>query len=155
MTSDPSSVEACPQAQEARSFFDGFAKFCVVSFGAGVIDYGTLNLLLLLFVTTDPARLAVYNAVSLLLANVGSYLWNTLWTFRASARHDLRQISGYAAQAIMSIVVAGGVIWLSSSILFANTLLAPILVGDISKALSSIVVTTLGFVFLRHLVFEK
>ncbi len=119
------------------------------------MDYGTLNLLLVLFITTDPTRLAFYNAVSLLLANVGSYLWNTLWTFRASARHDLRQISGYAAQAIMSIVVAGSVIWLSSGFLFANTSLAPILVGDLSKLLSSIVVTTLSFLFLRHLVFEK
>ena len=155
MASDPSLAQARQQAPETRSFFDGFAKFCIVSLGAGVIDYGTLNLLLLFFVTTDPTRLAVYNAASLLLANVGSYLWNTLWTFKTSARHDLRQISGYAAQAVMSIVVAGGVIWLSSSLLFANTSLTPIVVGDLSKVLSSIVVTVFGFLFLRHLVFEK
>lgn len=154
MSSEPSLIES-QQESTGRSFFDGFLKFCVVNLGAGVVDYGGLNLLLILFVTTSPTRIALYNAVSLLLANVFSYFWNTLWTFKANARHDLRQISRYAAQAVMSVVVAGGVIWLSSHFLFANTSLAPILVGDISKVLSSVVVTTLSFLFLRHLVFEK
>lgn len=154
MSSDPSLIEGQQPGSE-RGFFDGFVKFCVVNLGAGVVDYGGLNLLLILFVTTVPTRIALYNAVSLLLANVFSYFWNTLWTFRSSARHDLRQISRYAAQAVMSVVVAGAVIWLSSGFLFDNTSLAPILVGDLSKILSSIVVTILSFLFLRHLVFEK
>ena len=35
--------------------------------------------------------LVVFNGIALVLANANSYVWNTLWTFKGRAEHDLRQ----------------------------------------------------------------
>lgn len=55
-----------------REFIVSYTKFSVVGLSNGVVDYGTLNLLLLFWATGDPVRLVLYNAVALLLTNVNS-----------------------------------------------------------------------------------
>ena len=67
-----------------------YAKFSLVGISSALVDVGALNLFLLVGPTRSPELLVVYNFVALGLANVNSYLWNTLWTFRDQARHDAR-----------------------------------------------------------------
>lgn len=121
----------------------------------GIVDYAALNLLLLLFPTRVPAQLVIYNALSLLLANVNSYVWNTRWTFRGRVHHEAREKSMFVAQAFLNVGVALGVVWGASSLLFTSTGLPSIVAGDLSKILSSVVATTLSFLVLRYVVFRQ
>ena len=136
------------------TFCISYAKFSVVGLTNVVVDYGTLNLLLLLFPTRDSNHLAFYNLLALALANTNSYLWNTRWTFRSRARRDLRQKAMFALQALLNVVVSSVVLWLAARLLFAHSTLPSIVVGDLAKALSSMVATTLSFLILRSLVFR-
>jgi putative flippase GtrA len=134
--------------------FVGYAKFSVVGLTNVVVDYGTLNLLLLLFPTTDHNYLVAYNLVAVLLANTNSYLWNTRWTFRSRVRPDYRQKVIFTAQALLNVGVSSAVLWLAARFLFEYTTLPSIIVGNLAKILSSVVATTLSFLILRSLVFR-
>ncbi len=140
--------------RQLRTFFGSYAKFSVVGLTNVVVDYGTLNLLLVLFPTRHPNHLAFYNLLALALANTNSYLWNTRWTFRSRVRRDLRQKAMFALQALLNIVVSSIVLWLAARLLFAYAALPGIVVGDLAKVLSSVVATTLSFLILRYLVFR-
>ena len=69
-----------------------FSKFSLVGISNAAIDIGVLNLFLWLAPTREVTLLVLYNGVALILANLNSYAWNTLWTFRSRAEHDMRQI---------------------------------------------------------------
>jgi putative flippase GtrA len=140
--------------RRVRTFFGSYAKFSVVGLTSVVVDYGTLNLLLLLFPTRDHNYLVAYNLVAVLLANTNSYLWNTRWTFRSRVRPDFRQKVMFAAQALLNVGVSSAVLWLAARFLFAYTALPSIIVGNLAKILSSVVATTLSFLILRSLVFR-
>jgi putative flippase GtrA len=140
--------------RHSSKYFVSYAKFSVVGLTNVVVDYGMLNLLLLLFPTRNHNYLAAYNLVALVLANTNSYLWNTRWTFRSRARPDHRQKAMFAAQALLNIGVSSVVLWLAARFLFAYTALPSIIVGDLAKILSSVVATTLSFLILRSLVFR-
>ena len=138
-----------------RTFFGSYAKFSVVGLTNVVVDYGTLNLLLLLFPSRDHNHLVAYNLVALLLANTNSYLWNTRWTFRRSrARLDHKQKAMFAVQALLNVGVSSVVLWLATRLLFAYTALPSIVVGNLAKVFSSVLATTLSFLILRSLVFR-
>lgn len=63
-----------------RPWLPQFIKFSVVGVSGTIIDYGVLNLLVLVF------HLNVYfsSAVSFSLAVVNNFFWNKYWTFRVS-----------------------------------------------------------------------
>ena len=61
-----------------------FSKYSVVGFSNAVVDIGALNLMLWLVPTREAWLLAIYNLVALVLANINSYIGNSLWTFRGS-----------------------------------------------------------------------
>jgi len=142
------------RVRHPSKLFVGYAKFSVVGLTNVVVDYGMLNLLLLLFPTRDHNYLVAYNLVALLLANTNSYLWNTRWTFRSRVRPDYRQKVMFAAQALFNVGVSSVVLWLAASFLFAYTALPSIIVGNLAKILSSVVATTVSFLILRSLVFR-
>ncbi|WP_273887340.1 GtrA family protein [Rubrobacter naiadicus] len=138
-----------------REFFASYARFSLVGLSNGVVDYGALNLLMLLFPTRHPVLLASYNVVALILANANSYVWNSRWTFRGRSDRSPRELLLFSSQAALNILVAGGVIWGVSSLLFADTNLPSLVVGDAAKVTSSVVATTLSFLVLRYVVFRE
>lgn len=90
-----------------------------------------------------------------MLANVNSYLWNTLWTFRKRANHDARQVTMFVAQAVFNVAVGSLMFWFSAHLLVAYAGLAYVLGSNIAKAASMIVASTMSFLILRHFVFRK
>jgi len=132
-----------------------YAEFSVVGVANAVVDLGTLNLLLWLWPTADPAWLALYNTLALVLANANSYFWNSAWTFRKQSQHaDPGQKKvGFGAQAILNVGVNNVLFWVAVELLAATTL--PGLVGqNIAKVVSTIGASALSFVVLRYIVFR-
>jgi hypothetical protein len=60
----------------------------------------------------------------------------------------------FAVQALLNLVVSSVVLWVAARFLFAYTALPSIVVGDLAKALSSMVAATLSFLILRSVVFR-
>ncbi len=132
-----------------------FSKFTVVGLSNAVVDIGTLNLFLWLQPTRNPLELVLYNGVALVLANVNSYVWNTLWTFRGRAEHNLRQTVLFVLQALVNIAVSNGLFWALIRPVLVYTEVPAYLAGNVAKIISVIVASTLSFFILRYLVFSR
>jgi len=132
-----------------------FSKFSLVGLSNAGVDIGVLNLFLWLEPTRNPVELALYNAIALVLANVNSYVWNGLWTFRGRARLSKRQTMLFAAQALVNVAIG--------SVLFGS-LVRPILVytdipaylaGNTAKFISIATASTVSFFLMRYVVFSR
>jgi putative flippase GtrA len=133
-----------------------FSKFTVVGFFNALVDIGTLNLFLWLASTRDPAVLALYNGVALVLANVNSYVWNKRWTFRTRAkRRDLRQRMLFTMQALFNLFVSNALFFALVHTVLVYTDVPAYLAGNVAKIISVVVASTISFFVLRYLVFSQ
>jgi putative flippase GtrA len=133
-----------------------FSKFTIVGFSNAVLDIGTLNLFLWLASTRDPSVLALYNGVALLLANANSYVWNTRWTFRSRAkRNNFRQRALFALQVFVNIAISNGLFWGMVRPVLIYTDVPAYLAGNVAKIISILVASTIGFFFMRYVVFTR
>lgn len=131
-----------------------YAQFSLVGASNMLVDVGTFNLLLLIWPSHSPGLLVAYNVAALVLANANSYLWNTLWTFRDEARHDAKQVGMFTAQGLLNVGAGNALLWLVAHGLQAHTDLSPLVSGNVAKAVSMVVASTLSFLFLRLFVFR-
>ena len=130
-----------------------YTQFSLVGASNALVDLGVLNLLLLIEPTSSPGRLVLYNAAALILANINSYLWNTLWTFKHRANHDAWQLSLFIAQAVLNVAVGSLLLWLAAHWLLANTHLSPLIGNNVAKVLSMVGASTMSFLVLLFIVF--
>lgn len=132
-----------------------FSKFTIVGLSNAAIDIGVLNLLLWLEPTREVSLLVLYNGVALILANLNSYLWNTLWTFRGRAEHDKRQVLLFALQAIANVAISNGLFWALIHPIVAYTDVSMYLAGNVAKIISVTVASTISFFIMRYVVFSR
>ena len=133
-----------------------FSKFTLVGFFNAVLDIGTLNVFLLLASTRDPSLLALYNGVALLVANLNSYIWNTRWTFRSRAkRNDFRQRALFALQVVINIAISNTLFWAMIRPVLIYTEVPAYLAGNVAKVISILIASTIGFFFMRYVVFTR
>ncbi len=131
-----------------------FSKFSMVGITNAVIDIGVLNLLLWLEPTRDAWMLAIYNGVALLLANVNSYVGNTMWTFRGRANHGRRQTTLFIVQALINITVSNGLFYLLVRFLLVYDVVPAWIAGNTAKIISVLVASTISFFLMRYVVFS-
>ena len=131
-----------------------FSKFTVVGFFNFVVDLCVLNLFLWLAPTREPYLLAVYNGVAILAANLNSYVWNALWTFRGRAERGLREGVLFALQALLGAAVGSGLFWVLVRVLLVQTELPAYAAGNGAKVASVVVTSTMSFFLMRYLVFS-
>ena len=132
-----------------------FSKFSIVGLSNAAIDIGVLNLFLWLEPTREVSLLVLYNGVALVLANLNSYLWNTLWTFRGRAAHDVRQIILFALQVLVNIGISNGLFWALVHPIIVYTDVPTYLAGNVAKIISVTVASTISFFIMRYVVFSR
>ena len=132
-----------------------FTKFSTVGLSNAAVDIGVLNLFLWLQPTREVFLLVIFNGIALVLANLNSYVWNTLWTFKGRAEHDLRQGVLFALQALVNIGVSKSLFWALLHPLSVNTDIPTYLVGNVAKIASVLVASTISFFILRYVVFSR
>ena len=132
-----------------------FSKFSLVGLSNAVVDIGVLNLFLWLQPTREVTVLVLYNGIALVLANVNSYIWNTMWTFRGRAEHNLRQTSLFFLQALLNIGISTGIFWALIHPLLVDTDIPTYLVGNVAKIISVAVASVISFFLLRYVVFSR
>ena len=132
-----------------------FSKFSLVGLSNAAIDIGVLNLFLWLEPTRDVSLLVLYNGVALVLANLNSYIWNTLWTFRGRAEHDARQIVLFILQVLVNIGISNGLFWALIHPVIVYTDVPTYLAGNVAKIISVTVASTISFFIMRYVVFSR
>jgi putative flippase GtrA len=132
-----------------------FSKFSLVGISNAAIDIGVLNLFLWLAPTRDVTLLVIYNGVALILANLNSYAWNTLWTFRGRAEHDTRQIVLFGLQVLVNIGISNGLFWALIRPVLIYSEVPTYLAGNVAKIISVTVASTISFFIMRYVVFSR
>ncbi|WP_162924504.1 GtrA family protein [Rubrobacter indicoceani] len=132
-----------------------FSKFTVVGGLNAAVDIGVLNALIWLEPTRDASTLALYNLVALVLANVNSYFFNSLWTFKGRSSNDLYQKVTFAAQALVNIGVSSLLFYLLVRPIVVYTEMPGYLATNASKVISIAVASTISFFLMRYLVFSS
>ena len=132
-----------------------FSKFSIVGLSNALIDIGVLNLFLWLQPTREVSLLVLYNGVALVLANLNSYLWNTLWTFRGRAEHNRRQIVLFGLQVLVNIGISNGLFWALIRPVIVYTEVPTYLASNVAKIISVIVASTISFFIMRFVIFSR
>lgn len=130
-----------------------FSKFTVVGLVNFAVDLGILNLFLWLAPTRDPSVLAVYNGLAILAANLNSYVWNAMWTFRGRAERGLREGVLFALQALLGAAVGSVLFWVLVRVLLVQAELPAYAAGNVAKVASVVVTSTMSFFFMRYVIF--
>jgi putative flippase GtrA len=131
-----------------------FSKFSMVGTANALVDIGALNVLLWLEPTRDAWMLAIYNAVALVLANVNSYVGNTMWTFRGRADHGPRQTTLFIIQALINISISNGLFYLLVRYLLVYDVVPAWIAGNTAKIISVVIASTISFFLMRYVVFS-
>ena len=131
------------------------SKFSAVGLLNAAVDFGVLNLCLWLYPTREVSMLVIFNGVALVLANANSYVWNTQWTFKGRAEHDLRQGVLFALQAFVNIAVSNGLFWALVRPVIVYTDVPTYLAGNVAKLVSILVASTISFFIMRYVVFSR
>jgi len=132
-----------------------FSKFSLVGLSNAVVDIGVLNLFLWLQPTRETSVLVLYNGVALVLANVNSYIGNTLWTFRGRSEHGLRQVTLFILQALINIGISNTLFWALIRPLIVDADIPAYLAGNVAKIISVAVASLISFFILRYVVFSR
>lgn len=120
-----------------------------------VVDLAVLNLLLWAYPTEEPWQFVLYNFVALVLANVNSYVLNSLWTFRGQAHPGLKQGGLFALQALVMVGISSALFWLLINYTLNSMALSPVVAGNVAKVISTIIASTLSYFVQRHVVFSR
>ena len=132
-----------------------FSKFSAVGLINAAVDLAVLNLLLWAYPTEEPWQFVLYNLVALVLANVNSYVLNSLWTFRGQAHPGLKQGGLFALQAIVGVGFSSALFWILVHYALNSTGLSPVVAGNAAKVISTAITSTLSYFVQRYVVFPR
>ncbi|RSK26697.1 GtrA family protein [Bacillus sp. HMF5848] len=137
-----------------RSFWQFFTFSMIAGFN-GLIDIGTINLLLILFPTRDATMLTVFNSIAYVLAVTNSYYWNSRLTFKYSRSHKRgSELILFVVQALVSLVISN-IVFVSAIYILDVLPVRQFIVNNISKGLAMLLSSLASFFFMKYIVFRK
>mgnify|MGYP001563866871 CR=1 FL=1 len=86
-----------------------FAKFAVTGGLNASIDFGVLNILIILSGISEGFYFSLYKALSFIIANLNSYFWNKRWTFEGRSQLQAREYLKFLVVSLGGLVINVGV----------------------------------------------
>ena len=133
-----------------------FAKFASVGALNFSIDFGVLNILILLTGITAGLGFIIFKSVSVAAAIVNSYLWNKFWTFQErETQSAAKEFLGFLVVTLVGIGVNVGTAHLVVNVVGARFGAAPAAWANIGAAASVVITLFWNFFGYKFFVFKK
>lgn len=134
--------------------FYQLARFLTVGFANTAVDFGILNLLMLISLTSKNEILALFNVISFLIAATHSYFWNKLWTFQIKEKTKaFSQFSQFVVISFVGVLINSGIIYFV--IEWAGQEMGKQVWVNIAKVFATIISLMWNFVGYKFIVFKK
>lgn len=132
------------------------AKFSLVGFLNTAVDFGVLDLLLLMTGHVRGSGFAIVKTVSFLVAVVNSYLWNKFWTFKADHRSAgssefVRFLGVSAAATLLNVATAALLVQLGTP----PPEVSPLRWANLGALLGTVVAAVCNFLGYKYFVFRQ
>lgn len=130
-----------------------FLQFSAVGIANAVIDIVSLNLLVLIFPTSDRLLLLLFNTIAYSLSVANSYFWNATFTFKRTAKGSNRQRTLFIAQGIISLGVSN-LVFISVNEVLDFTAVPNWMRYNIAKGLAMFLSFLSSFFMVKYFVFK-
>jgi putative flippase GtrA len=133
-------------------FKESFLQFILYALIGGLnvlLDFGFLNIMMILTGINKGYMLFVFNALSFIVYSTNGYLLNKKFTFKSSQNSYFKYISVLGTAMILNGII------LSNLTLHNFASVNPLLWANISKLIASMTTGTLSFIVNKFFVFKK
>lgn len=80
-------------------------KFIIVGVLNTFVDFGVLNLLMVVFSVVSGVWYTVFKSISFIVSVANSYIWNKYWTFESHKKSDISEATSFLAVSIIGFVI--------------------------------------------------
>ena len=133
-----------------------FVKFGISGGTSAMVDFGILNILIIITGLASGIWYSVFKAISTIFGIINSYLWNRHWTFEAKeGGMDLREFLTFFAFATLSFFLNVGIASFVVNVIGAPDGISEKIWANIGAAVAAIIVTLWNYVWMKLFVFKK
>ncbi|QQS61043.1 MAG: GtrA family protein [Candidatus Moraniibacteriota bacterium] len=137
------------------NFFFQLAKFGAVGAANFSIDFGVLNLLILVSHISNGIGFTGFKAISFVVAVINSYFWNKFWSFESKNTKKMEnEFSQFLMVSFIGALLNVGISHLMVNVIGSGTMNS-IVWANISAAIASIAVISWNFFGYKFFVFKK
>ncbi|MFA5392154.1 MAG: GtrA family protein [Candidatus Paceibacterota bacterium] len=139
-----------------KEFFNiQFMRFILVGFLNTAVDFGILNILMVIFRVYAGWSFSLFKAISFVFAATNSYFLNKFWTFQKQDKAKIREFSRFLVISIIAFLTN-----VSLSSFLVNKIgpqfnLSPILWANLSTLITVGITILINFFGYKYLVFKK
>ena len=94
-----------------KPVFLQIGKFAAVGVLNTLIDFGILNVLSLSFQIFSGPKVALFNVVGFIAANINSYAWNKYWTFQSGGKKAASEFVQFLVVSVIGIALNTGIVY--------------------------------------------
>ncbi|HEY4498026.1 MAG TPA: GtrA family protein [Candidatus Paceibacterota bacterium] len=129
-------------------------KFGVVGGLNTFVDFGILNLLILVAGVAAGLWFGVFKGISFTVAVINSYFWNKYWTFEAASKKKTEFVE-FLVVSLFGLGINVGVATLAVNVIGPLGNLGPVLWANIAAFLATLAALTWNFIGYKFIVFKK
>lgn len=133
-----------------------FGKFISVGFANTAVDFGILNLLMLLTDISAGIAYSVFKGISFIVAVIHSYVWNKFWTFKKTETEQVgREFLRFFIVSLIGFCINVGIASFVVNVISTPAAISPKIWANIGAAAGSIAGLAWNFVGFKFIVFKK